>query len=109
MLLLGHLLGQLAGITILVNGRNPVITGILTGLEVLATTGFLSGLYGFFLEGILSYRPIIGAFLGYIVKPFFWIVFWGFIPAIVVGVWFGVQIRKKGALHHSQQIRDTDE
>nr|MDQ3073799.1 hypothetical protein [Bacteroidota bacterium] len=47
MILCGYFYGGIAGKEILINKRNYVLVGFLTGMAVLLTTGFLGGITGF--------------------------------------------------------------
>ena len=92
MLISGHLFGQLAGKAILIKKRNYILTGFLCGMAVLMTTAFLSSWTGFFQEGIN--QTLGNPYQDYILKPVFWIFFFGLVPVFVVGIWFGRQIKK---------------
>lgn len=92
MLLSGHLFGQVAGKAILIKKRNYILTGFLCGMAVLMTTAFFSSWTGFFQEGIK--QTLGNPYHDYILKPVFWIFFFGLIPVLIVGIWFGKQIKK---------------
>lgn len=94
MLISGHLFGQIAGKAILIKKRNYVLMGFLCGMAILMTTAFLSSWIGFFQEGISKIGTEDNPFVDYIYKPIFWILFFGLIPVLVVGTWFGKQIKK---------------
>lgn len=96
MLLSGHFFGKIAGKAIIIKRRNFGITGILCGLGVLFSTAIFSGWTGFFREGIDNINTPDDPFEDYILKPFYWITFFGLIPACVVGLWFGWRIKVKG-------------
>jgi hypothetical protein len=105
LLLCGHFYGQLAGKAILIKGRNFILVGFLCGMAVLLTTAFLSGWTGFFQEGIDNIGTNDNPFEDYIFKPVFWVTMFGIFPALIVGVWFGAQIKMKGKKHSTQQRR----
>ena len=96
MLLSGHFYGQLAGKAILIRKRNYILTGFLCGMAILMTTAFLSSWTGFFQEGIDKVGTNDNPFEDYILKPLFWIFFFGLLPVFFVGLWFGRQIKKHG-------------
>jgi hypothetical protein len=96
LLLCGHFYGQIAGKAILTKKKNFVLVGFLTGMAVLLTTAFLAGWTGFFQEGIDNIGTNDNPFEDYIFKPLFWVTIFGIIPALLVGIWFGGQIKKKG-------------
>jgi hypothetical protein len=93
MLLSGHFFGEIAGTQIIIKKRNYILVGFLTGLAVLFTTAFLCGWTGFFQEGIHNIGTQDDPFEDYIFKPLFWVTMFGLIPAFLVGIWFGGQIK----------------
>jgi hypothetical protein len=95
LLLCGHFYGQIAGKAILTKKRNFILVGFLTGIAVLLTTAFLAGWTGFFQEGIDNIGTNDNPFEDYIFKPLFWVTIFGIIPALLVGIWFGGQIKRK--------------
>jgi len=97
LLLCGHFYGQWAGKAILLKRRNPILTGILCGLAVLLSTAFLSGWPGFFREGMDNLGTGDNPFEDYILKPFFWIAVFGFLPALLMGIWLGWRVQVKGS------------
>jgi hypothetical protein len=96
MLLSGHIFGQLAGKAILIKKRNFILVGFLCGMAVLLTTAFLSGWTGFIQEGIDNIGTNDNPFEDYIFKPLYWVTIFGIVPAFLVGIWFGGQIKRKG-------------
>lgn len=89
MFVCGYFYGQLAGKLILIRKWNYGVTGSLIGLAVLWTTIFLASWTGFFQEGIDDIGTQAKPFYDYIFKPMLWVTLFGFIPAIIVGIWFG--------------------
>ena len=87
---------QATGKLIIIKKWNSTLTGFLTGMAVILTTSFLASWTGFFQEGIDKVSTPDDPFFDYIVKPVYWVTFFGLIPALVVGAWFGRQIKKKG-------------
>ena len=96
MLACGHFYGQLAGKAILINKKNFILIGFLCGMAVLLTTAFLAGWTGIIQEGIDNIGTSDNSFKDYIFKPLFWVAIFGAIPAFLVGIWFGGQIKVKG-------------
>ena len=96
MLVSGHIFGQLAGKAILIKKRNYILTGFLSGMAILMTTAFLSSWTGFFQEGIEKVGTNDNPFEDYILKPVFWIFFFGLLPVFLVGIWFGWKIKSHG-------------
>jgi hypothetical protein len=96
MLLCGYCYGKIAGRAILIKQRNFILVGFLSAMAVLLTTAFLAGWVGFFQEGIDNIGTNDNPFEDYIFKPFFWITLFGIIPALLVGIWFGILIKRKG-------------
>jgi hypothetical protein len=94
MLLAGHLSGQIAGKLILLKKKDHTSVGIISGLAVLIITALLCGWTGFFEEGVDKIGSDDDPFEDYIFKPAFWISVVGFIPAVLVGAWFGWRIKK---------------
>ncbi|MEL7006345.1 MAG: hypothetical protein AAFN93_27005 [Bacteroidota bacterium] len=96
MLVCGHFYGQLAGKLILINKWNYVLTGTLVGLAIILTTTFFASWVGFFQEGLDYIGSNDNPFFDYIFKPMYWVTLVGLIPSLLVGSWFGRQIKKKG-------------
>lgn len=94
---LGYYFGKKAGYQILIKKRNPYLIGVSYSLLTLFCTAFLCGWTGFFQEGIddLSYS-ITEPFVDYIVKPLYWISLFGFLPALICGLFFGKGIQYCG-------------
>lgn len=101
----GHFYGQLAGKLILIKKWNYVLTGFLIGLAVILTTTFFASWTGFIQEGIDNIGSHDDPFFDYIFKPMYWVTMFGLIPALIVGIWFGGRIRKKGKEKHGTQQR----
>ena len=96
MLLVGHFSGQMAGKAIIIKKRNFILVGIFCGIVVLLATGLLSGVTGFLQEGVNNIGTDDNPFEDYFLKPLYWITLFGIIPALLVGIWFGNQIKKRG-------------
>ena len=96
MFIAGYFLGKLAGKLIIIKQWNYALTGCLVGIEILLITTFITSWVGFFQEGISQMGTESNPLYDYIVKPMYWVTIFGAIPALLVGVWFGWQIKKKG-------------
>ena len=91
----GHLFGQSASKAILINHKNYNLEGGKFSLFTLATSATISSCISFLIEGTdkigtKGETPISD----YIVTPVFMVLLFGLIPALIVGYWFGKQIRK---------------
>ena len=95
LLLMGWLFGQLAGLQIIFKKRNELLIGVLTGLLTLLTGTLIGSTLGYLEEGFDN-SDVLEALFDYYYKPLFWVTTFGTIPAIVVGIWFGRQIKKQG-------------
>jgi hypothetical protein len=87
----GFLYGRRAGYEILIKKRDHTWVGFKYGFLTLLTTAFLSGWTGFFEEGI--HGP--DSFQSYILAPALWITIFGLVPVVIIGFWFGRQIKKR--------------
>ena len=94
MITLGYFYGQSAGEEILIKKRNCFGAGIKYGMVTLLMTSFLASWIGFFQECTNSSDTLIQSFENYIITPVFSIFIFGFIPVLLVGIWFGWQIKK---------------
>lgn len=88
--------GKIAGKRILINKNNEYLIGILTGLLILVISSFISSWVGFFQEGLDNIGTNDDPFYDYIFKPIYAVTFFGFIPVLLVGSWYGSQIKKYG-------------
>ena len=95
-LFLGHLFGQQAGKLILIKNWNQFLVGPITGLVILFASVFLASWVGFFHEGLDFMGSYWTPLFNYIVKPVYWVMRFGGLPVLCVGLWFGYRIRKKG-------------
>ncbi len=106
MLFCGYYYGKIAGKAILIKQRNFILVGFLCAMAVLLTTAFLAGWVGFFQEGVDNIGTNDNPFEDYIFKPLFWVTLFGIIPALLVGIWFGGQIKRKGKKHNKTMQTD---
>jgi hypothetical protein len=93
---LAYYLGQTAGKEIIIKKKNPILIGFLTGMIILVSTSFLASWVGFFQEGIDNVGTYDNPFFDYIFKPVYWTTIFGIIPTFIVGIWFGLRIKKEG-------------
>lgn len=108
MFVCGHLYGKLAGKLILNRKFNYLLVGSLCGLAVILTTTFFASWTGFIQEGLDNIGTNDNPFFDYIFKPMYWVTLVGFIPAILVGFWFGHSIFKKGNKYQKERIANFD-
>jgi len=92
----GYVYGRIAGVQIIVKHRNSIGVGIICSVAILLTTAILCGWTGFFQEGIPNIGSGDDPFEDYIVKPFAWIATVGIIPAVLIGIWVGGRIKRRG-------------
>lgn len=95
MFICGHFFGQRAGFEILIKKRDYTWVGFKYGMAILLTTVFLGSWTGFFQEGIDNIGTNDEPFNDYILKPVFWVFLFGLVPVLLVGFWFGWQIKKR--------------
>lgn len=91
----GHFYGQVAGKLILIKKWNYALTGMMIGMAIILTTIGIASWVGFIQEGIDNVGTNDNPFFNYILKPIYWVAVFGSIPALMVGIWFGKQIKKK--------------
>jgi hypothetical protein len=88
--------GGRAGTAILLHKRDAGWIGTLYGFLTLLTVAFLASWVGFLQEGIGKVGTADDPFVDYIAKPLFWATLVGFLPAVLVGLWFGNSIKQAG-------------
>jgi hypothetical protein len=96
LLTMAYLSGRLAAVEILIKNKDYSLTGIKYGLLTLWTATIIGSSVGFLQEGLDNIGTADNPFEDYYYKPFFWVTIFGIIPAILVGQWFGRQIKKQG-------------
>lgn len=96
LLAMAYFFGQLAGVEILVKKKNELFTGIKYGLLTLVTGTLIGSSVGFVQEGIDNIGGFSNPFYDYYFKPMYWVIMFGVIPAMIVGLWFGRQIKIQG-------------
>ncbi len=96
MIILSYLSGELAAKQIIINKRSFVLIGVITGFIIVITGTIAGSLVGFFQEGIPNSDGNLGeAIFDYILKPLLWVLYFGFIPIIMVGIVFGYLLKRK--------------
>ena len=102
----GYVYGGLAGINILINKKDYEWIGIAYGFLTLWTGTILGSTVGFLDEGLDNIGTYDNPFVDYYFKPLFWVTFFGFIPVIIVGLWFGRRIKMNGKkVNHENSFR----
>jgi hypothetical protein len=96
LLTMTYFFGRLAGVEILIKKRNELLTGIKYGLLTLVTGTLIGSSVGFIQEGIDNIGGFGKPFYDYYFKPMYWVTIYGIVPVIIVGLWFGRQIRRQG-------------
>lgn len=96
LLTMAYFFGRLAGVEILIKKKNELLTGIKYGLFTLITGTLIGSSVGFIQEGIDDIGGFSNPFYDYYFKPMYWVTMFGIIPVVIVGLWFGRQIKKQG-------------
>jgi hypothetical protein len=96
LLIMAYFFGQLAGVDILIKRKNELWTGIKYGLLTLVTGTLIGSSVGFIQEGIDDISGFSNPFYDYYFKPMYWVIMFGIMPVIIVGLWFGRQIKRQG-------------
>lgn len=91
-----YFFGQLAAIEILVKRKNELWTGVKYGLITLVAGTLIGSSVGFIQEGIDNIGGFSNPFYDYYFKPIYWVAMFGIVPVIIVGLWFGRQIKRQG-------------
>ena len=97
LLTMAYFFGRLAGVDILVKNKNEFVTGVKYGFLTLISATLIGSSIGFVQEGIDNIGIFGNPFYDYYFKPLYWVTMFGIIPVVVVGGWFGRQIKRKGA------------
>lgn len=96
LLTMAYFFGQLAGVEILMKKKNELLTGIKYGLLTLVLGTLIGSTVGFLEEGIDDIGGFSNPFYDYYFKPMYWVTMFGIVPVIIVGLWFGRQIKRQG-------------
>ena len=92
----GYFFGKKAGNEILIKKKDYQQVGAKYGFLTLLVTIFSVSWIGFFQEGVDSIGTNDDPFYDYIFKPMFWVLLFGLIPSILVGLLFGKWIKNSG-------------
>lgn len=93
MYLCAYVYGGWAGAAIVEKKRDAGWVGTVYGVLTLLTVAFLASWVGFFQEGVAKVGTDDNPFVDYLAKPLFWVSMVGFLPAALVGLWFGNSIK----------------
>ncbi|KAA9035818.1 hypothetical protein FW778_19875 [Ginsengibacter hankyongi] len=91
----GYFFGGLTSIWISKQSRLAILFGIIGGFLIVWTATFFGSLIGFMKEGLPNNSEISEPIHDYIYKPLGLVTIFGMLPIIIVGIWFGLSIRKK--------------
>lgn len=105
LLTMAYFFGQRAGVEILVKRRNDLWTGVKYGLVILLTGTLIGSSVGFIQEGIDNIGGFSNPFYDYYFKPLYWVTMFGIIPVVLVGLWFGRQIKRQGLRKIESKIK----
>jgi hypothetical protein len=100
----GYIFGGLTGKWIIIKKLPSIPFGILGGFLIVWTSTFGGSLIGFFNEGLPNKSPISEPFHDYIYKPLVLVTMFGFIPIVLVGIWFGLSISRYGRQSGSNEV-----
>ena len=92
---IGYVIGGLAGKCIIIRKYPSILVGLISGFLILWSATLIGSLVGFFKEGLPNSSTISDTFEDYIFKPIVLVSFWGFIPIIIIGLWYGWSIRQR--------------
>lgn len=91
----GYFFGRLTSIWISKQRRLAILFGIIGGFLIVWTATFFGSLVGFMNEGLPNNSEISEPIHDYIYKPLALVTIFGLLPIIIVGIWFGLSIKKK--------------
>lgn len=94
MYLCAYVYGGWAGAAIIEKKRDAGWVGTVCGVLTLLTVAFLASWVGFFQEGLAKVGAYENPYVAYIARPLFWVSVVGFLPAALVGLWFGNSIKR---------------
>jgi len=102
LLLMGYLFGQRAGIEIIEQKKDYSWVGIKYGFITLITGTLIGSTLGFLQEGLDNIGTYDNPFEDYYFKPLFWVMIFGLVPVVLVGLWFGRKIKKVSAKEYNR-------
>ena len=92
----GYYFGGLTGIWILKQNRPAILFGIIGGFLIVWSATFIGSLIGLVKEGLPNQSEISEPFHDYVYKPMALVTMFGFLPIVLVGIWFGLSVKKNG-------------
>jgi hypothetical protein len=90
-----YFFGGLTGIWISKQSRLAILFGVMGGFLIVWTATFFGSLIGFVNEGLSNKSEISEPIHDYIYKPMALVTIFGLLPIIIVGIWFGLSIKRK--------------
>lgn len=93
--LFAFIFGVKASKEILIQKRDYEKVGMKYGVLTLILASLLGCLPGLISEGMDGFTFKSYGINAYVFKPMFWIIFFGIIPAVLIGKWFGKKIKSK--------------
>ncbi|WP_170148078.1 hypothetical protein [Marinoscillum furvescens] len=96
--LMGSIFGRLAATEIIERKKDHSWVGIKYGFLTLITGTLIGSTVGFLQEGLDNIGTPDNPFEDYYFKPLFWVIIFGSIPVLLVGLWFGRTIKKAGKI-----------
>lgn len=92
--IVGYFFGGLAG-DFIINKRYPsALVGPISGFLIIWSATFAGSLIGLFNEGLHNNYPYSEPFKDYLLKPILVVSFWGFIPIVIIGIWYGWSVKR---------------
>ena len=104
----GYFFGGLTGIWIIKMKLPAIPLGILSGFLIVWSATFVGSLIGFFNEGFQNQNSISESFRDYIFKPIALVTIYGFVPIVLVGLWYGFSIKKHGSQIVEREVEKAD-
>jgi hypothetical protein len=92
--LAGYYFGGLTGIWIIKQKRPAILFGIIGGFLMVWSATFIGSLVGLIKEGLPNRSAISEPFHDYVYKPMVLVTMFGFLPIVLVGIWFGLSVGK---------------
>lgn len=103
----GYYFGGLTGIWILKQKRPSIIFGIVGGFLIVLSAAFIASLIGLVKEGLSSQSKISESFHDYVYKPMALVTMFGFLPIVLIGIWFGLSIKRHGDKYLTKPLDNT--
>jgi len=90
----GYYFGGLTAIWIFKKKRLAILFGIIGGFLIVWCATFIGSLVELIKEGLPNKSEISEPFHDYVYKPMALVTMFGFLPIVLVGIWFGLSIKK---------------